>query len=189
MLLSAKRSTLLIIDVQERLTPAIHELAPLLANTKILLAAARALDVPALASEQYPKGLGRTLPEISTLLPPADVSGQPFEKTHFSCTAEPGFAELLPPLLHDQPPRDQIVIAGIEAHVCVLQTALGLKAMGRAVFVVADACSSRSRANAELAFERLRQNGVAVVSTEMVVFEWLHHAGNPAFKNLSALVR
>ena len=184
MLLSAKRSTLLIIDVQERLTPAIHELAPLLANTKILLAAARALDVPTLASEQYPKGLGRTLPEVSALLPPADISGQPFEKTHFSCTAEPGFAEFLPP-----PPRDQIVIAGIEAHVCVLQTALGLKAMGREVFVVADACSSRSRASAGLAFERLRQNGVALVSTEMVVFEWLHHAGNPAFKNLSALVR
>ncbi|MEI6559434.1 MAG: hydrolase [Rhodospirillaceae bacterium] len=184
MLLSVKRSTLLIIDLQERLAPAVHDLKRVLANVKILLAAARTLEVPVLASEQYPKGLGPTLPEIAALLATGGAPQPVIEKTHFSCLAEPGFAEFLAPA-----PRDQIVIAGIEAHVCVLQTALDFKAMDRDVFVVADACSSRSQANADLAFERMRRNDIDVVSTEMVVFEWLHQAGSPAFKSLSALVR
>ena len=184
MLLSVKRSALLIIDLQERLAPAVHGLKRVLANVKILLTAARTLEVPVLASEQYPKGLGPTLPEISALLPRTEVPAQVVEKTHFSCLAEPGFAEFLAPA-----PRDQVVIAGIEAHVCVLQTALDFRAMGRDVFVVADACSSRRREDAELAFERLRKNEVDVVTTEMVVFEWLHQAGDPSFKKLSALLR
>ena len=184
MLLSVKRSTLLIVDLQEKLAPAVHELRRVLANVKILLSAARALGVPVLASEQYPKGLGPTLPEISALLTSAGAPRPVVEKTHFSCLAEPGFAEFLAPA-----PRDQIVLAGIEAHVCVLQTALDFKAMGRDVFVVADACSSRTQANAELAYKRMRKNDIDVVSTEMVVFEWLHQAGNPAFKSLSALIR
>lgn len=183
MLLSVKRSTLLIIDLQEKLAPAVHDLKRVLANVKILLTAARALEVPVLASEQYSKGLGPTLPEISALLSPT-APPQVVEKTHFSCLAEPGFVEFLTPA-----PRDQIVLAGIEAHVCVLQTALDFKAMGRDVFVVADACSSRTQANADLAYKRMRKNDIDVVSTEMVVFEWLHQAGNPAFKALSALVR
>ena len=184
MLLSVKRSTLLIIDLQERLAPAVHDLKRVLANVKILLTAARSLGVPVLASEQYPKGLGPTLPELSALLSSGETPKEVIEKTHFSCLAEPGFAEFLAPA-----PRDQIVLAGIEAHVCVLQTALDFKAMGRDVFVVADACSSRTKENAELAFKRMRKNDVDVVSTEMVVFEWLHQAGSPAFKKLSALVK
>jgi nicotinamidase-related amidase len=183
MLLAADRSQLLIIDVQERLVPAMHGPEPLLANLGVLLRAAPVLGVPALASEQYPRGLGRTLPGIADLLVAAGDTAGPFEKVHFSCMAEPGFADRL------AAGREQIVIAGIETHVCVLQTALSLRAAGHACFVVADACSSRTVASAELALARLRDAGVTVVSTEMVLFEWLHRAGTPAFKALSPLVR
>lgn len=156
----------------------------LMANLTILLRAAHPLGVPVLASEQYPKGLGPTVPEIAALLTPPGGVADVIEKSHFSCAAEPGFADRL-----GTRERDQIVIAGIEAHVCVLQTALELRESGWSVFVVADACSSRTPASADLAMARLRQHGVDVVGTEMVLFEWLQRAGTPAFKTLSPLVR
>lgn len=184
MLISAQRSLLLIVDVQQKLAPAMASLDRLLANLTILLRAAHPLGVPVLASEQYPRGLGPTLPEVAALLAPPDGAPEVFEKSHFSCAAEPGVAERLA-----LTGRDQIVIAGIEAHVCVLQTALELRAAAWSVFVVADACSSRAPASAEQAMDRMRQHGVTVVNTEMVLFEWLHRAGTPAFKTLSSLVR
>jgi len=184
MLLSAPRSLLLVVDVQQRLAPAMAGLDRLLANLTILLRAAHGLGVPVIASEQYPRGLGPTLPEIAPLLAPDHATPEVVEKLHFSCAAEPGFADRLA-----AQGRDQIVIAGIEAHVCVLQTALELRAAERNVFVVADACASRTQANAELAFSRLGRNDVELVSTEMVLFEWLQRAGTPAFKTLSPLVR
>ncbi|MBX9635347.1 MAG: isochorismatase family protein, partial [Magnetospirillum sp.] len=106
------------------------------------------------------------------------------EKIHFACSAEPAIADRLAGF-----GRDQVVIAGIEAHVCVLQTALGLKEKGYQVFVAADACSSRLAANHQAAMQRLSANGVQVVSVEMVVFEWLHRAGTPEFKDLVALIK
>ena len=184
MLLSAQRSLLLVVDVQERLAPAMAGLDRVLANLDVLLRAAEVLSVPVLATEQHPQGLGPTLPAVKARLAPPGITPDIMEKRHFSCVAEPGFAARL-----SHPGRDQIVVTGIECHVCVLQTALELHGAGHRVFVAADACTSRTIANAELGVARMRNSGVNIVSTEMVLFEWLHRAGTPAFKTLSALIR
>lgn len=180
MLLTTDHSMLLVVDVQERLVPAITGIDGVIANLRILLSAARELAVPILASEQYPQGLGPTVAAVADLLPPDCVAA----KTHFSCAAEPAVAKHL-----DRLQRRQVVVAGVEAHVCVLQSALGLAERGYPVFVVADAVASRRTENAHLALARLRQAGVVVVSTEMVVFEWLHRAATPVFKTLSRLIK
>lgn len=146
----------------------------------LLLRAAERLGIPLTVSEQYPKGLGPTVGELKVLVSPDSI----VEKLHFSCAAEPAVAQRVQAL-----GREQVVIAGIEAHVCVLQSALGFKALGHQVFVVADACSSRNPANHQAAMRRLEAAGVGVVTTEMVVFEWLHRAGTPEFKELVALVK
>lgn len=181
MLMRAERSLLLVVDVQDKLVPAIHEVGPVLAHTEVLLKAAAGLAVPVVVSEQYPRGLGATVPQVRALLP----EGTPvLEKLHFSCLGESALGSAVMGA-----GRDQIVVCGIEAHVCVLQTVLHLRERGRMVFVVADATSSRSPANHRLALDRMAAAGAQVVSTEMVVFEWLHQAGTPIFKTLSALVR
>ena len=142
--------------------------------------AAARLGVPILASEQYPKGLGPTAAELKPLVP----EGCTLEKIEFSCAANEPHVNRLRRLQ-----RRQAVIAGIEAHVCVLQTALGLKSAGYDCFVVADAVGSRAPANLAAALARLRDSGIPVVTTEMVLFEWLGCAGTPEFKELSALIR
>ena len=180
MLLDRDKSCLLVIDVQEKLIGAMSAAAEVVANTGILLKAAERLDIPALFSEQYPKGLGPTVPELA----PYAAKAGAVTKTAFSCAAAPGYLERLKAV-----GRDQLVLTGIEAHVCVLQTALELKDRGFPVFVVADAISSRKPENAEIAISRMREAGVTVVTTEMVLFEWLGRAGTPEFKELSALIR
>lgn len=180
MLLSAKRSTLVIVDVQERVAPAIHEAGRVLGNLRILLRAARELGVPVLITEHYPKGLGPTVAAILDEAPDAAV----IEKISFASVGAPPFLDRLA-----EGGRDQIVVAGMEAHVCVLQTALGLRMRGHDVFLVADAVSSRVPENVRLAVERMRQNGVSAVSTEMVAFEWLERADTPAFKALIGLIK
>lgn len=180
MLLKRERTCLLMIDVQERLVTAMDGVDRLVANCAILLKAAARLGVPVLLSEQYPKGLGPTVPALSALVPAVS----PVPKTEFSCTAAPGYLDRL-----RATGRDQAVLAGIEAHVCVLQTALGLRELGYPVFVVADAVSSRQPNSVALALARLREAGVSVVTTEMVVFEWLGKAGTPEFKELTALIK
>lgn len=180
MLLSADRSRLLIVDVQERLVPAMAEADAVIRQAGVLMDAARQLGVPVLVSEQYPKGLG---PTVVALRERVDA-GAIVAKLEFGCAANP---ELNRRLKADG--RDQIVIAGIEAHVCVLQTALGLKAEGLAPVVVADAVSSRTRASHDAALARLAANGVELATTEMVVFEWLGRAGTGAFRAVSKLIR
>jgi nicotinamidase-related amidase len=180
MLMDAERSTLLLVDVQENLAPVMADPRMVYRNCALLLRAAARLDIPVVASEQYPKGLGHTMGELAALLP----EGAAMEKIHFACSAEPAIAEKLAAL-----DRKQVVIAGIEAHVSVLQSALGLNAQGFEVFVVADACSSRLPANHQAALARLAANGIGVVTTEMAVFEWLHRAGTPAFKDMVALIK
>jgi len=180
MLLDASRSLLLIIDIQDRLVPAIHEAERVIERTQTLHSAASTLDLPVILSEQYPKGLGPTVPAIKESLGPHRV----FEKVHFSCAAAPGFQDLIAAT-----GRTQIVLAGIEAHVCVLQTAIGLTALGVTPFVVADATSSRHPWQVDLALPRLRQAGVPVISTEMALFEWMHQAGTPGFKAISKLIK
>ncbi len=180
MLLDARQSVLFVVDIQARLAPAIAGAEGIIARTRILLAAAARLGVPVLVSEQYPQGLGHTderllpLPDGTCVLP----------KTCFSAAADPALRAHLEAF-----GRRQVVLVGMETHVCVLQTALGLKAADYAVAVVADAVGSRLPERRALGLARMRHHGVEVVDSEMVVFEWLAAAGSPAFKELSRLIR
>ena len=183
MLVEAAKSTLLLVDMQERLLPAMTGGAEAEARCAILLKAAKALDVPVTVSEQYPKGLGHTVPGLREEIGNAPV----FEKLAFSCWKDEGMKEHL--IVHHEAGRPLVVLAGIEAHVCVLQTALDLAAAGFGVFAVADAMASRAASSHALAVERMRQAGVSVVNAEMAVFELLGRAGTAEFKALSALVR
>lgn len=176
MLLDRDASMLLVIDVQQRLVPAIHDHGPVMDSVAWLMDLSRTLDVPVRASEQYPKGLGPTVPELRRRLDDADVA----EKLHFSCAADPGCLAMI-----DGLGRSQIVLCGIETHVCVLQTALGLVSQGHQVFVVADAVGSRQPSDRQLGLNRMRDAGVTVVCREMVAFEWLHVAGTDEFKAVS----
>jgi nicotinamidase-related amidase len=176
MLMRAETSCLLVVDFQERLMPAIHQADQVVANGVWLIRIAQRLGVPVLASEQYPQGLGHTVAAVRELLPAEAF----MEKTHFSCAAERECMRRI-----DAIGRDQIVVIGAEAHVCVLQTALGLRAAGKEVYLVADVVSSRAPCDVELALERMRAEGVRVVSREMVVFEWLHQAGDDRFRQIS----
>ena len=180
MLLDRAKSALLIVDVQERLTPVMTDPRRVIHNCHLLIRAAQRLQIPALASEQYPKGLGPTMVHLRSLLPEDDI----LPKLHFSGAGDETILARLKSL-----EKPQIVIAGIEAHVCVLQTALDLKMRGFTPAVVADACASRREDSERLAWNRLGQSGIPLVSVEMTIFEWLNRAGNTEFKELSALIR
>jgi len=180
MLIDQQGAALLIVDVQEKLAPAIHEFNTMLSNCILLMSAAARLDIPMLMSEQYPKGLGHTVSDLSSLY----TGSKPFEKICFSCSEEPGF---LPKLAEFK--RKQIVLIGIEAHVCVLQTAIGLRSEGYETFIVADAVSSRTQENWALGIQRARDNEVEIVSAEMVFFEWLKRSATDEFRELSKLIR
>ncbi len=171
------RSTLLMIDMQQRLVPAIDDREALVATIRRLLDAARLLGVPAVATEQYRKGLGPTIEELA--IDRADV----LEKTEFDAGRNPGFARLLPG------ERPDLVLVGCEAHVCVLQTALGLLDGKRKVYVVADGTGSRAPENKAAGLDRMRRHGAEIVTSEMVLFEWLGGKENPHFKDVAALVR
>jgi nicotinamidase-related amidase len=180
MLIEAQRSSLLIVDVQQGLAPVTSDPRRVYRGCGLLLRAAVRLGVPVVISEQYPKGLGPTSPDVMEWAP----EGVVMEKLHFSCAADEGIRARI-----DGFGRDQIVIAGIESHVCVLQSALGFKAAGYRPVVVADACASRDPANYQAAMARLAADGVVIATLEMVMFEWLHRAGSPEFKELSALIK
>lgn len=180
MLMRKETSCLLIVDVQERLAPVMSDPRRVIHGCLMLQRAAARLDIPQIVSEQYPKGIGPTLPDLRAGLPPEGA----IAKTAFSCLDEPALAARLSALA-----RPQVVIAGIEAHICVLQTALALKAAGYQPFVVQDACASRRPESEAAAWARLGQAGVPLVTLEMVVFEWLGAAGTPEFKELVALVK
>jgi nicotinamidase-related amidase len=180
MLLEADKSVLCVIDVQQRLAPAMAEPERVIAKSALLMTAAARLGVPMLLSEQYPKGLGPTVDPLAELAPEGSIHA----KVHFACTDDPDYRASL-----DGFGRSQAVLTGIEAHVCVLQTALGALGAGYQVAVVADAVASRDPANKAAALERLAANGIEIVTAEMVVFEWLKQAGNDAFRELSALIK
>jgi nicotinamidase-related amidase len=180
MKINSKRAFLLVIDVQERLLPAMHEPDRVVDNCRILIQAAGRLGVPVLASEQYPQGLGPTVAALAAHLPAAGAHA----KLHFSCANDRELRTAMAAL-----GRSQAVLCGIESHVCVSQTALDLVALGYSCFVAADATSSRNPDHVGPALERMRGNGVEVVVTEQVVFECLGQAGTKLFKDVSALVR
>jgi len=171
------RMTLLAIDFQQRLMPAIDGAGDVLANAGRLIAAAGKFGVPAIITEQYPRGLGPTVPELA-------VDGMPkLAKMEFDATRAAGFFEMLP---KDRP---DIVVCGCEAHVCVLQTVLGLLDGGHNVHVGRDAIGSRRPESKETAIERMRSHGAGIVTTEMALFEWLGTAADPHFREISALIR
>lgn len=178
---SAGLSQLVLIDLQTRLQSVMvpDAMAAVAKNCGILATAATLLEVPILLTEQYPQGLGNTLPELSSLLPKV----KPVEKLTFACTAEPKFNRQL------TVDRPQIILAGMEAHICVLQTALGLLNSDKQVFVAEDAIISRNPANKANALARLREAGCVISNTESIVFEWLGKAEGDAFKTISKLVR
>ncbi len=181
MLVNADHASLLIVDVQTRLLPAMAEPEQVVLRTSVLLKAAATLQIPVTVSEQYAKGLGHTVAELA--IQHATV----FEKLSFSgwrdAAMRPHFIKL------HETGRPLVIVAGIEAHVCVLQSCIDLYNAGFGVFAVADAMSSRTASSADLAFHRLRSAGIQVVNTEMVVFELLEKAGTAEFKTLSALIR
>ena len=175
MLIRANDSALVVIDMQERLVPAMLAPARTLKNAALLITAAREMHVPVLLTEQYPEGLGRTMPEIASV-----ASGFPvFEKLHFSCMEDGAFSTALTGLN-----RKQIILAGMEAHICVVQTAASLLEAGYQVFVVSDATASRSAESEQACLHRLSAAGVGMVTSEMVVFEWLGKAGTASFKKM-----
>jgi len=174
--INVQRSTLIVIDFQARLMPAIEGGAAAAANVRRLLGAAATLNVPALFTEQNPKGLGPTSAELA-----ADEA-RVFRKMSFDAARTAGFAERLAD-------GHALILAGVEAHVCVLQTALGLVEKGWRVYVVRDAVASRRAESKDAALRRMEANGVEIVTTEMVVFEWLGSADNPKFKETVALIK
>jgi nicotinamidase-related amidase len=173
---------LLVIDVQERLFAAMEADGrdEMIRNIKVLATTARRLSVPILMTEQYPRGLGRTLPELAALLDGVVA----VEKTAFSCCGAPGFVDRVRAL-----GGDHVILVGLEAHVCVLLTALDLLGQGFRVSVVADAVCSRRRETRELGLAQARQAGVVVAATETVVFQLLGRADTDAFREIAKLLR
>lgn len=177
-IITRQDSALLLVDFQERLSPAIENAAASVANAARLLAAARRLGVPRLFTEQNPARLGATVPAIA---PKPDGLERVLPKMSFDALGDPQIAAAT--LAQTQ------IVAGWEAHVCVLQTVAGLVARGQQVHVVADAIGSRTPANHQAAIRRMRAMGADIVTTEMVVFEWLGTAEHPAFRDIVALIK
>jgi nicotinamidase-related amidase len=202
MLLDAEDSQLVLVDYQAKLLPALHEADLVLANAVRLARIAQLLQVPLWATEENAQGLGATADVLQPLVAGRVVSKMAFDGSsallpRLKPAAKPvqgGNARSLPKHLQKAAPppasgRESIVLAGCEAHVCLLQTALGLLEEELEVWVVTDACSSRSERNRDAAFDRLAGAGAELVTTEMVAFEWLRDAGHPRFGEVLALVK
>lgn len=180
MLLSAADSLLLVVDIQDRLLPVMSDGERVVQNAVRLLQAARSLDVPVLLTEQYPQGLGATVPPVRA----AAGSAPALAKRDFSAWADPAIRAHI-----EDSQRPQIVVAGIEAHVCVLQSALQLVTAGYRVAVATDATSSRHADSVTVAQRRMAGAGVTLATTEMCLFEWLGTAAHPAFKTVTSLIK
>ena len=171
---------LVIVDIQERLLPAIHENQRVIANAARLVKGAAIMGLPILVTEQYRKGLGPTVPEVAGAVPAFAA----MEKLTFSSCGAEGFVAAL-----EARGVSDVILCGIEAHVCVMQTCLDLLDKGFRTFVVADAISSRTPENHRIAVERMRDAGAIIMSTEMILFELLGRAGTEEFKQFLPLVR
>ncbi len=177
---TADKTALIVIDVQEKLLPAIEGKEKLVDNLRRLIRGMRVLEVPVVLTEQRPEALGETVPEIKELFP----GETPVVKSSFSCAGEETFIRRLEKLA-----RPQLVLAGIEAHICVCQTAMDLKSRGYEVQVVVDAVSSRTAENRELAFKKLLSSGVELAGVETILFELLRKAEGAKFKEILKIVR
>ena len=176
--LTAQHGALLVVDVQEKLMPLIPDRGLVEANAVRLVKAAHVLNLPVWATEQYPKGLGSTIPPLAELIPERPA------KTTFHCCAVPQLLEQL----YGRRIR-HVTLAGIEAHVCIAQTALELMGLGFRVQVPADAVASRGRMDWEFALRRLEHAGATVSTTEAVLFEWTECSDRPEFKHISDLIK
>ena len=177
--LNARTSALVLVDYQERLMPMIHEGVAAVKRGVFLARTATALDIPVLGTEQNPARLGPNGPELRSLC--ATI----LSKTHFDACQD----GLMEALRQARPALGQVVVAGCEAHVCLLQTALGLLRAGLSVWVVANACGSRRASDHAAAMARLSNAGATIVTHEMVAFEWLHHCEHPRFREVLALIK
>lgn len=176
MLMKAEQSTLLLIDVQEKLMPAITQGREVLDHCTLLATIAGLLDVPVIGTEQLPDKLGHNMEAVR------ELCEKTVAKHHFDACPD-GLIEELPE------GRQHIVIGGCEAHVCMLQTALSLLDAGYKVWVVADATGSRKEFDRDVALDRLHQSGARIVTTEMVAFEWMAHCHHPRFRDVQALIK
>lgn len=182
-LCDASKGQLVVIDIQGRLA-AVMDTADrerVINNAGILIQAANLLAVPVISTEQYPRGLGPTEEGVTRFLPDSHSA---VEKSCFACTSNKRFNETL--TIND---REQVILTGMEAHICVLQTALEMTASGYSVFVVEDGVCSRKSANYQNALERMRAAGVVITNTESVIFEWLRDASHEHFKAISSLIK
>jgi len=179
-MLDVKNCCLVVVDVQGKLAELMHEKEILFSNVQILIKAAKILEIPILWCQQCPQSLGPTTPQIAELL----AGCEPIDKAAFNCCGNENFKTALASL-----PRRQIILAGIETHVCIYQTAADLLGEGYSVEIVADAVSSRTLANKQIALRRLSAQGANITSTEMTLFELLKTANHPKFKQIAKLIK
>lgn len=175
--LEAEQCALLVIDIQGKLLPPIFQKEQLVRNAQLLIRAAGALNIPALVSTQYAKGLGGTVPEIASLL----AGTEAIDKTLFSCFGSDAFCALLKRLPGQ---RNTLLLCGMESHICVTQTALGGLREGYLVHVASDAVSSRTEWNWKIGLERMRAAGAVISSAEMIIYELIRSSSSAAFKEL-----
>jgi nicotinamidase-related amidase len=178
--LDKEDSVLLIIDIQERLAVVMREKDRVVGNTRHLIELAKMIGLPVVVTEQYPKGLGRTVPELQTAIP----DGKPIEKLAFNCCGEPAFLSEIRRL-----DRKKVVVAGMETHICVLQTTVGLLQEGFVPHVVQDAMCSRTEENWKTGIEFMRDAGAVITCTETVLFQLLKAAGTEEFKAISKRIK
>lgn len=180
--LEAEQCALIVIDIQEKLFPPIFQKERLVKNSQLLIRLAGILKIPTLMSVQYAKGLGKTIPEIASLLPHTEA----IDKQMFSCFGSEAFCSSLKRLPGNP---NTVLLCGMESHICVMQTALGALREGYIVHVASDAVSSRTEWNWHIGLERMRAAGAVLSSTEMITYELLRSSGAPAFKELLPYLR
>jgi nicotinamidase-related amidase len=179
-MLEIQTTCLVIVDVQGKLAQLMFEKELLFKNIQILIKAAKLLDIPILWCQQQPKSIGVTIPEISNLL----TDDKPIDKACFSCFGCEEFRKRLQEIK-----RQQVLLCGIEAHVCIYQTAVELMKAGKEVHLITDAVSSRTKENKKIAVKRMTAEGVKISSTEMAIFELLRTAEHPQFKQIAMLIK
>ncbi|HEY7725563.1 MAG TPA: hydrolase [Anaeromyxobacteraceae bacterium] len=177
--LDRKGAQVLVVDLQERLVPAMWDVEPVVKQARTMILAARDLGLPVICTEQYPKGLGPTIPSIREVLP-----SPPLAKMHFACGSDEAVRRAL-----GETGRRQVIVVGVETHVCVYQSCRDLLAEGYEVHLCADAVTSRREEHRRVALEALRDGGVLLTSVETSIFDLLHVAGTPEFKKVSAYMK
>jgi nicotinamidase-related amidase len=180
--LEAEQCALIVVDIQEKLLPPIWQKEQLLRNSQLLIRLAGILKIPAIITTQYAKGLGNSVPEVASLLPESVA----IDKVMFSCFGSDVFCSLLKRLPGQ---RTTVLLCGMEAHICVMQTALAALRDGYVVHVASDAVSSRTEWNWRVGLDRMRTAGAVISSTEMMIYELLRSSGSPAFKEMLPYLR